>query len=96
MRYISHEIRTPLNTVYMGIQLLTSNMRDLKQKSNVDTAPIEGMLSDIRMSCSAAIDILNDLLLYDKLEEGNMVLSRQPILVTSFIEECMHPFEIQV
>ena len=64
MRYISHELRTPLNTAFLGLKLLTGEM-----KASKDTRDIEryDTLCDVNISCMAAVDILNDLLCYEKL-----------------------------
>ncbi len=86
MRYISHEIRTPLNVAYMGLQLLSEEEDPLHAKS---------ILSDSTEACSTAISILNDLLLYDKIEEGNLVLELQTISVRPFLLKCIRMFQLQ-
>ena len=43
------------------------------------TETLADMIVDIKESCNIAIDILNDLLLFDKVEEGNMTVSLRSI-----------------
>ena len=66
VRYISHELRTPLNTVYMGLTL------SIDQIPANATNPLEIerrlTLQEVWCACEVALDILNDLLLYDKLQ----------------------------
>lgn len=90
VRYISHEIRTPLNTVYMGIQLATSKLLQLQGVQH-----ILDILSDIQDSCNVSIEILNDLLMFDKLENGGMKLDLQYITYRDLLERTVHPFIVQ-
>jgi signal transduction histidine kinase len=90
VRYISHEIRTPLNTAFMGIQLARKQLA----KSNLaDTSEI---LKDVEESCVTAVDILNDILLYDKIEDGRMTLERVLISVHKLVKNVADRFIVQV
>lgn len=87
VRYISNEIRTPLNVAFIGLQLLSGNMNyDMSQE----------VVGDSTQACSSAIGILNDLLLYDKVEDGKMTLDREDVYVRSFIVNCISKFQTQV
>ena len=99
VRYISHEIRTPLNTVAMGIQYLKSSIIDRSTgslKSNICAEEVCSMLEDVHESCDIAVEILNNILTYDKLESGNLVLSKQTVLARTFLIDALKPFCIQV
>jgi signal transduction histidine kinase len=92
VRYISHELRTPLNTAFLGLKLLSSDLKasnDPKDIERYDT------LCDVNMSCTAAVDILNDLLCYEKLECGIMELRRENIVVELFLKNCILMFSAQ-
>jgi signal transduction histidine kinase/CheY-like chemotaxis protein len=85
VQYISHELRTPLNTAFLGLKLLT---RDLNPNSSAEGLALYETLCDINISCKAAVDILNDLLCYEKLESGLLKLNKeeiplQPLLMSS-------------
>lgn len=95
VRYISHELRTPLNAVFIGIKLL------LDQISPTACSDLEierrQILQDTSSSCSVVLDILNDLLLYDKLDSGILVLSKETTNVFDLLANCikMHVVQLQ-
>ena len=92
VRYISHELRTPLNTAFLGLKLLTS---DLKLSSNVLDIERCGTLCDVNASCTAAVDILNDLLCYKKLDSGILELHKENISVLEFLKDRVGMFSLQ-
>ena len=52
-------------------------------------------LNDMSLSCNAALDILNDLLCFEKLESGIIDLHKQDVLIVPFIRECVSMFAVQ-
>jgi two-component system, sensor histidine kinase len=89
VRLISHELRTPLNTAFLGLKLLSSELKasnDPKDIERYDT------LCDVNTACKAAVDILNDLLCYEKLESGILELHKENIIVDSFLKNCVSMF----
>jgi two-component system, cell cycle sensor histidine kinase PleC len=92
VRYISHELRTPLNTAFLGLKLLSSELKaskDPKDMERYDT------LCDVNMSCTAAVDILNDLLCYEKLESGILELHKEEIVVAAYLKDRISMFSAQ-
>ena len=92
VRYISHELRTPLNTAFLGLKLLSKDLkasRSPRDKERYDT------LCDVNMSCTAAVDILNDLLCHEKLESGHLELHQEKIVIVPFLQECLAMFSVQ-
>ena len=92
MRYISHELRTPLNTAFLGLKLLTSELKTSEDPRDVERYDT---LCDVNMSCMAAVDILNDLLCYEKLESGILELHKENIVVEPFLKNCISMFSVQ-
>jgi signal transduction histidine kinase len=92
VRYISHELRTPLNTAFLGLKLLSS---DLKASNDPKDIERYETLCDVNMSCTAAVDILNDLLCYEKLESGILELHKEDIVVDSFLKDFVLSFSVQ-
>jgi signal transduction histidine kinase len=78
--------------VVLGLQLLTEQMK--KGKEAVDVERYD-MLCDVNMSCGAAVDILNDLLCYEKLESGILDLHPQNISIIPFLSETVAMFALQ-
>jgi len=91
MSYMSHEIRTPLNAVYMGIQLLAKECAG----GLCNSSDLMSIVSDIDTSCKVAIDILNEFLLANKLEAGNVTLEKELVVVADLIGEVVIPFGVQ-
>ena len=90
MRYISHEIRTPLNTVFLGLKLLSDH---LQVAGNVECL---GIVKDTQQSCYTAIEILNDMLTFDKVKSGLLILEKSKISPIDFIQKTLTPFTLQV
>ena len=91
MRYISHEIRTPLSTVYMGLKLLRREMR--KSKAN---ALHLRTVKDVKASADIALGVLNDMLLYDKIENDIVQLELLDVRPWSLMKRGIKPFVLQV
>lgn len=65
------------------------------EMSNVDQSTAD-LLEDANISCQTAVEILNDILSYDKLEANDMKLNFSHVNVKFLIERCVTPFLIQV
>ena len=78
--------------MFLGLKLLTCEM-----KASTDAKDIEryDTLCDVNMSCMAAVDILNDLLCYEKLDSGILILHKEKVTVLPFITECVSMFSVQ-
>jgi hypothetical protein len=82
VRFISHELRTPLTAVSLGLSLVESDLDALlAHPSSVSAMPSEFMkelkqcrqsLGDISENTVIAIEVLNDMLQYDKIESQSL------------------------
>ena len=52
-------------------------------------------LCDVNLSCTAAVDILNDMLCYEKLQSGILGLNKENFTVSSFLSNCVAMFGVQ-
>eukprot|EP00980_Cylindrotheca_fusiformis_P030106 scaffold24377_cov132-Cylindrotheca_fusiformis.AAC.4 len=111
VRFISHEIRTPLNTVCMGLELLQSELKAPKgldvdvapaagetlggQVTDEDVGFWLNVTQDTNENAHIAVEILNDLLNYDKLETGTLELETEPVLIWDLITKTVNQFGIQ-
>lgn len=94
MRYVSHEIRTPLNIAVLGITYLEEQLGKLNVlQANPN---LTETMEEIKVSCTIAVEILNDLLLYEKIDDGifNLTFTRYPLKV--LIEEAEKLFLMQM
>lgn len=82
-------IRTPLNTSSIGLQLALNELG----KKTYDT---EDNLRAALAAVEEATEILNDLLLADKLDSGHMIAEREEIDVMSIVRKTFHIFNVQV
>ena len=89
VREISHEIRTPLNCAYIGLDILTDSNLDMTAKDNKES------LKDIKESLQEAIEILNQLLLFDKLESGTLQVENNLFSIKELFKS-ITTFSIQV
>ena len=93
VRYMSHEMSTPLNCAYMGLKLLDMDLaRHLEVPGNDERLDT---LKDITKSCDVALNILNNLLNYDKLEDGNMVLDLKRVSALGFLVDSVNLMVLQ-
>ena len=70
MRYISHEIRTPMNTVFVGLKLIQQDLLELIKPNNHDIDDILININDTKLAAETALEVLNDMLLFDKISQG--------------------------
>ena len=73
----------------MGLELIENRLRDLN--ITIPSDIFEDM-SETKNSISTAVDILNDLLDYEKLESGLMTLDKSPADPIAFLQETARPF----
>eukprot|EP01038_Epipyxis_sp_PR26KG_P007500 gene7500-10218_t len=78
VRYVSHEIRSPLNVLYGGLQLL---MEESTTKNNPE---LSESVTDLFTSATQAIEILNDMLQYEKIEAGKFDMEKDMIPLCSW------------
>jgi signal transduction histidine kinase/CheY-like chemotaxis protein len=76
----------------LGLKLLGDDLKvsnDPRDKERWET------LNDVSLSCAVAVDILNDLLCYEKLESGILELHKENITVDSFMTGCISMITVQ-
>ena len=70
VRFISHEIRTPLNSAVLGLELLGDGLQqaqDAPESVKRDRySEWSDLISEVKESSTAAVEVLDDLINYDK------------------------------
>ena len=92
VRDISHELRTPLNIACIGLDIISEACKD---KSKFQSNKNQQFITDIRESLQEAIQILNELLMYDKIESGVLELDINPFNAIELLQS-IEIFEVQV
>ena len=79
----------------MGLRLLVNDFKNtMPKKGTIDHERLD-TLQDVHSSCVAALDILNDLLCFNKLESGILELHQESVPVYVFIKESVAMFNVQ-
>ena len=75
----------------MGIQLAVQEIAATPAASH-----LADVMRDIQASCNVSIEILNDLLTYDKLEDGTLSLQSTHTNLRDLLLSILKPFLVQV
>ena len=92
---ISHELRTPLSIINAGLDVVTTLLNEENYNEAKET------ISDLHFPARTAVDLLNDLLAYEKLFDSGLAVieatlhafieaTLQDPLV--FVNDTLHPF----
>jgi signal transduction histidine kinase len=107
VRFISHEIRTPLNTVRLGMKLLEVEMGKFATAlPSITAADVAGIVfatlsswkqlaDEIVESSESAVEVLNDLLNYDKIEIGTLKLELSYCNIRGLVERTVTAMQVQ-
>lgn len=89
VRMVSHEIRTPMNIVFAGLDIIKAEIIRAKCRPKALEA-----WTDIKNAGGEAVAILDELLLYEKLESGAMDLDIIKFEVWPYIYQAISTFRI--
>ena len=89
VRYISHELRTPLSIALSGIDLLEEQVRE-----GASLPELLSTTTDIRSPCRTGVEILNELLDFEKLDSGLTVMDKTAQDPVVFVQATLTPFNL--
>jgi len=82
VRYVSHEVRTPLNTISIGLDLVhamrTKLLPALSGQLLSDAEELFAIVDEAKDSAHVAVETLNEMLLYEKIDGGLLALELAP------------------
>jgi hypothetical protein len=87
IRFLSHEIRTPLNAVSMGVTVIKRELEIHENGKTLDSEDILKVLEEIDSACNTSLDILNDLLTYEKIDAGVLILEKENVNAFSILHK---------
>jgi hypothetical protein len=96
IRFLSHEIRTPLNAVNMGLMIIKRELQDHEDGKDIDCRDILSVVEEVENASITSLDILNDLLTYEKIDAGILILEKETVTAYTIVHECLRPFLLQV
>lgn len=82
---ISHELRTPLNAI-IGF----SDMMQREVLGAIDNPKYQSYISDIHMSGSYLLELINDILDMSRIEAGRLQLDTKKCSLNKLLDECTH------
>ena len=90
--------RTSLSNTSLGIDCLHNHLETAleSQQRDLHIGELLELSRDCQVSCAAAMHTLNDLLLFDKIENNMLQLEKKETNCGEFLEDCIHPFVRQV
>ena len=99
VRYVSHEIRTPLSIVTMGLKLLEENFASSvlegESTDGSEHSSVLELVRDMRDSSVTAVNTLNDLLLYEKIESNMLTIELTKVKLFDVVADVVKMFKIQ-
>lgn len=93
VRYVSHEVRTPLNSTLLGLKLIHNEVKSLELGKD---SILLDLINDSYGSCNIAVDVMDDLLMYEKIESGLLHFEPVELPFWNFIKEILTNFKLQV
>ena len=89
--------------MFLGLELLLIELTKQQQQlyqyninNNNNNLSLTKIVEDIQVSGELALHLINDLLLYDKMETSLMTLETEMLPIWSTVKKCIQPFYIQV
>jgi signal transduction histidine kinase len=79
----------------MGLSVLEEDIRQAFTATASPGAALIEVVADISQACNIAVEILNDLLMYEKIEGGLIQLEKEEVEVAPFVTEVLKLFSVQ-
>ena len=106
VRSVGHEIRTPLSVVLSGLLVLARDLESGDGSSRLSRKEAfssfksmkGGLVSTVESiyhACSSAIDVLNDLLIYEKIESKLLIQEPSLVHLAVLVENVVSQFQVQ-
>jgi signal transduction histidine kinase len=86
VRHIGHEIRNPLNVIGVGTDVLS---KELKRLGPVVPSVVLEVVEGLQGASGTALEVVNELLMFEKLAAGMTTIETAPTRIVRFIEMAM-------
>jgi signal transduction histidine kinase/CheY-like chemotaxis protein len=91
VKYVSHEVRTPLNSCTLGIQYMKQAIRNPTKECIQE---ITGILDEVSEGCNTAVDFMNNLLMYEKIDSMELPLYLKREDLSNLCAEVIQSFKM--
>ena len=89
IRYISHELRNPLSIILDCIDFAEEQINE-----GASNEELRSTLSDMKYPCRTGMEVLNELLDFEKMDAGLTVIEKSIQNPNVFLESTLHPFTL--
>lgn len=86
IRCVNHEIRTPLNVIMNGISILESLQ---ETASSFTDEAVRDTVLELRLSCVAATDIMDDIRFYQEINRRHLELNKTSVSLSCLVHDCV-------
>jgi CheY-like chemotaxis protein len=86
-RYVFHEVRVPLNTIQLGLESVMGDVMGL-------TEDIDDVLESVGEAVSTMSETLDDVLSYQKIEDGHMEVNAHVFDLAALLDQCSTAFAV--
>lgn len=90
IKYFSHEMRSPIMVMSVGLELVDQALQT-SDPQIIETA-LRDNISDIHYSCAQSLEILDNMLLYEKLETSELRLEQTCVEPVDGIKEVLEGY----
>jgi signal transduction histidine kinase len=91
VRYVSHEVRTPLSSCMLGIEYMKEAILN---PTEACIQEITGILDEVSEGCNMAIDFINNLLLYEKVDSMELPIHLKQEDLSLICSQVLKTFEM--
>ena len=91
VKFVSHELRSPLNVVSINSELLTVKLKTNALLSNL----VKEDITEIKESCNRCIEVLDNLMLYEKIESNSLELQLKIYQPNRLLSALLKPYQSQ-
>ncbi len=85
---ISHQLRSPLTNIKWTFELLTS------KELEVPSEKVEEYLNNVKENIARMVELIDDLLIVSKIEQGTFPILKKEILLEDLIEDLVSRFKV--
>lgn len=89
IKYFSHEMRSPIMVMTVGLELIEETLVSLPERHPL----IDENLADVKRSCDQSLELLDSLLLYEKIENKSLSLELSSVEPLECLRAMLRTYE---